>query len=307
MKKRIISTSIVLLILASATALGFNYIRAQTPPPALVVHPSNLDLTLKPGSPITGVIYVMNTTHNAMTIKTSLRNFTAQGEEGGVDITTNNTPFSLASWITVSPDKIEIPAGKEVAFTYTISPPENAEPGGHFGSVVFATVPSTTSAGGAGSAVSEEIASLILAKIPGNTKESAHVESFSANKSFYEFGPVTFTMRVKNNSDVHIQPFGAIQITNMLGEKMDAPILPTNVLPGAVRKITVVFPNTLLIGKYTATIVASYGSKNQPLIGGTTFYAFPIRFGAIALVIIIILFLMRKRLWKSFKVLVLNK
>lgn len=305
MKKRILQTSVLLLILTLGAAIGFNILRAQTNPPALIVHPSNLDVNLTPGSPTSGTIFVMNTTKNSLTVQTVLRNFTAQGEKGGVAITAENTPFSLASWIKVTPEKMDIPSGKEVAFKYTITPPQNAEPGGHFGSIVFATVPSSIN--NTGAAVSQEIAALILARIPGNAKEAAVVESINADKAFYEFGPVHFTLRVKNNGDVHIQPFGVVQVTDMLGRKFDAPLDPTNVLPNAIRQINATFDHKLLIGRYQATIIASYGSKNQPLEGSVEFWAFPLRYAAIGLVILIILFLLRKRLWKSFRVLVLNK
>lgn len=286
-------------------AVAFNVLRAQTNPPALIVHPSNLDVNLTPGSPTSGTIYVMNTTKNPLSVKADLRNFTAQGEQGAIALTTENIPFSLASWIAVTPAKADIPAGKEMAFKYTITPPTNAEPGGHFGSIVFATVPS--SVGNTGSAISQEVAALILAKIPGDAKEDAVLESITTDKPFYEFGPVHFTLRVKNQGGVHIQPFGVVEVTDMLGRKFDAPIDPTNVLPNAVRQINATLNHKLLIGKYQAKVIASYGSKNLPLEGSVEFWAFPLRYAAIALVILIFLFLLRKRLWKSFKILVLNK
>jgi len=301
-KKLVFIVSFIVLVIAF---VAFSVLRAQTNPPALIVHPSNLDVHLTPGTPTSGTIYVMNTTKNTLTIQTQLRNFTAQGEQGGVALTTENIPFSLASWVKVEPTKTDIPSGKEVAFKYTITPPANAEPGGHFGSIVFATVPS--SVGNTGSAVSQEIAALILGEIPGNAKEDAVLESITTDKSFYEFGPVHFTLRVKNQGDVHIQPFGAVEVTDMLGRKFDAPLDPTNVLPNAIRQINATFPHTLLIGHYQAKVIASYGSKNLPLEGSVGFWAFPLRYAAIALVILIILFLLRKRLWKSFRVLVLNK
>jgi hypothetical protein len=304
MRKRIVQIFLCLLILTSA-AIALNYITAQTNPPALVLHPSNFDLTLTPGSPTKGSIFLMNTTTKTLTIQTSLRNFTAQGEEGGVNITAENTPFSLASWITVTPEKVDVPSGKEVRFDYTINPPANAEPGGHFGSIVFGTVPSAVN--NTGSAVSQEIAALILGEIPGNVKEDAVIESITTDKNFYEFGPVHFTLRVKNNGDVHIAPFGAVEVTDMLGRKFDAPLDPTNVLPNSIRRINATFAKRLLIGPYQAKIIASYGSKNLPLVGSVTFYAFPVRYAGVALVILLIIFLLRKRLWKSFKALVLNK
>ncbi len=304
--KKLLHLPLLLSVVVIGVIIGIGFIKAQTNPPALVVHPSNLEINLTPGAPTKGTIFLKNTTDKPVTIQTSIKNFTAQGEEGGVDLTSDNTPFSMSSWVRITPEKIDIQAQQEVAFSYTITPPLSAEPGGHFGSIVFATIPSTVNAG-AGSAISQEIAALILAKIPGNVKEDALVESLTTEKPFYEFGPVKFVMRVKNQGDIHVQPFGAIQVKDMLGNKVDTTIPPTNILPNAVRKIFISYPHHLLIGKYTATIVASYGTKNQPLVGSVEFYAFPIRYGIVLLVILIVLLLLRKRIFKAFKMMATGK
>lgn len=304
MRRKLIAVVVLVVALIGFVSVWYT-IRAQTNPPALIVHPSNLDIKLVPGTPSSGTIFVMNTTKNTLSIQTQFRNFTAQGEQGAVALTTENTPFSLASWIKVEPAKADIPAGKEVAFKYTVTPPANAEPGGHFGSIVFATVPSAINNNG--SAISQEVAALILGEIPGNAKEQAVLESITTDKSFYEFGPVHFTLRVKNEGGVHIQPFGTVEVTDMLGHKFDATLDPTNVLPNAVRQIHATFSNKLLIGHYTAKVIASYGSKNLPLEGSVEFWAFPLRYAAVALVILVLLFFMRKRLWKATKAIISGK
>lgn len=305
--KRLAQLSLVTLLLAVGVFVSIHFIKAQTNPPALVVHPSNLEVNLTPGKPTKGTVFLKNTTDKPMTIQVTIKNFTAQGEEGAIDLTSNNTPFSLASWIKVTPEKVDVPAGKEVAFDYTITPPANAEPGGHFGSLVFGTVPSTKIAGGAGSAVSQEVAALILAKVPGNAKEDAVLESITTDKPFYEFGPVTFTLRIKNNGGVHIQPFGAVEVVDMFGRKVDASLTPTNILPSAVRRVEAKLSTHLLIGKYTAKVIASYGSQNKPLEGSVTFYAFPLRYGAVVLVVLVLLFLLRKRIGKAIKMMATGK
>ncbi len=66
----------------------------------------------------------------------------------------------------------------------------------------------TENTNGTGAALSEEVAALILARIPGATTEDAQVLSFSPEKNFYEFGPVTLDLRVHNSGQLHIQPQG---------------------------------------------------------------------------------------------------
>ena len=299
-RKKIISTiSLLGIFLAIIFVVKLH---AQTPPPALIVHPSNLDLSLTPGAPQKGVIFLRNNTNRTVTIQTELRNFTAQGEEGGVDLTAGATAYSLADWIKVSPSTVTIKSGVEIPFTYTITPPANAEPGGHFGSIVFATIPSTGTSGNVGASVSEEIATLFLATIPGPVNEQATIESFNTDKSFYEFGPVNFIVRVKNEGGVHVRPSGVITLTNTFGQKSVIGFQGDNVLPGAIRRMPVAFNQNFLIGKYTATLGLAYGTKNTQIYASTSFYAFPVRIGIAILIVILLFFFLRKRLWKAFKV-----
>lgn len=285
--------------------IGFS-IHAQKENTGLTVHPSNFDLSAKPGTTVPKEIFVDNHSNQAVAITVNLKNFTAQGEEGSVNLTDQDNSYALAKWITVTPSTATIPAHGSQKFTFTINIPVTAEAGGHFGSIVFATVP-PKDVKGSGAILSQQIASLILMRIPGNVNEQAEVVSLTTDKPFYEFGPVNFDMRVKNNGNIHIQPFGSLQVKNMLGQTVDVPIEPRNILPGAIRKIPATLSNKFLLGKYTVSVTASYGSKNQPLVGYVTFYAFPVRYGAIAFIVLLILFLLRKRLGKAIKMLVTGK
>lgn len=301
--KRTLSIILLFLILVGGGALL--KLHAQNANPGLVVYPSNFDLTYT-GKPSTNDITLLNNTDQAITIKVSLKNFTAQGEEGAVALSEENSSFSLASWITVNPLTQVIQPKKSGIFSFTITPPKNVEAGGHFGSIVFSTVPNPKISG-TGAVVAQQVASLVLFKIPGNANEKAYVESFATDQNFYEFGPVTFNLRVKNTGDIHIVPVGQVVIKGTFGDKYFVNLEPRNVLPNAARKIPAVLNNKLLVGMYTATFTGAYGAKNHQLNAYTEFSAFPIRYGLIILGVLIILFLFRKRLWKTVKILLTGK
>lgn len=303
-KKKLV---IIPAFFVAVIAIGvFATIHAQKASPGLQVHPSNFEVTLQPGQPTTETVYLENRTDQTLPIKVGLKNFTAQGEEGAVNLTSEDTTYALAKWITVSPTTATIAPHEQQKFTFTVTAPTNAEPGGHYGSLVFATTPDKN-VNGTGAVLSEEVASLILAHIPGNVTENASVESFAPEKNFYEFGPVTMDMRVKNSGQIHIQPKGQALIKGTLGDTYTVDLQPYNVLPGATRKIPVVLTNKLLLGKYTVQLIAAYGTTNQQLTGSTEFIAFPVRYGLVALVVLFLLFLMRKRIGKAFKALATGK
>ena len=297
---------VLFILLIGVGSFLFVKQEAQKGPAGMVVHPSNFDLSLTPGEPTTGTIYVDNATANELPIQVKLRNFTANGEEGDVTLTDNQTTYSLASWIRVTPDLATLPPHGTQKFTYSITPPTNAEPGGHFGSIVFATVP-PKNLNQTGAALSQEVGSLILARIPGDVREQAILESFSAGKQFYEFGPIDFSLRIRNDGVVHVKPSGTIILTDMFGQKSYVPFQGANVLPGAVRKMGATYSKHFLIGKYNAQLIAGYGAKNEQLNGSTDFYAFPVKWGIIALIIIVLLFLIRRRLGKALRAILTGK
>jgi hypothetical protein len=261
----------------------------------MIVHPSSFDLSESPGKTITDTIILDNLQSQPINVKVDLRNFTAQGEEGSVNLTAEDTTYSLAKWIKVTPEKVIIASHASREFTFEITVPENAEPGGHFGSIVFTTIPPAVK--GTGAALSLEVASLISLEIPGNAKEKAVIESFKTDKSFYEFGPVAFNTRISNQGGRHIVINGSIVINGWFGQKFIAPLYPPeSILPSATKKITAVLDHKLLIGPFTAKLIATYGTKNEQLNAAVEFNTFPVRYGIAILVILLLLFLARSRI-----------
>lgn len=298
---------VTLLITAGLVAIVTYKLSAQSSNNGLLVLPSNFDITQNPGETAEKTVRLMNLTDQQITVHVDRRNFTAKGEEGGVEFLGNETSsFSLASWITVTPDtNVVIPARAEKEFTFRVTAPKTAEPGGHFGALVFATTPGGVKSTGA--ALSQEVASLILTRIPGDVHEQAVVESFQSDHNFYEFGPVNFTARIKNEGGVHIRPIGSVLITDMFGRKTAVDIEPRNVLPGAIRIIPALLKDKLLIGRYHANLILAYGSHNQNIYASTEFWAFPVRYALMLLAVLVVLIFFRKRLFRAVRILVKGK
>lgn len=312
MSKKIIISSLA-LIFASAAVILQGRVQGQeaVSKNGLAVTPPSFEIAGNPGATITNTVRLENMKSTPVRLAVDRRNFAAIGEDGAIGLTEDTDTFSLASWITVDPADVVIPPKSTRTFTFSIKVPLNAEPGGHFGSLIFRSITDDTLTG-SGASVAQEIGSLILLKLAGDTKEGAHNESFTTTKSLYEYGPVQFDSRVKNLGNVHLKPYGNITITNMLGQKVatieyDA----KNVLPGAIRKISAEWPTKWRFGRYNATSVLIYGSNNTQLANVTSFYILPYRLMAVVLVVLIVLGLMfyksRKRLSLAWKILTSGK
>lgn len=263
----------------------------------LALSPPTFELSANPGDNLENSIRVENLTETPMKVLVQKRNFTAMGEEGAVNLTEEEDTFSLASWITVTPAEAEMPAKGTMTFTFRTAVPLNAEPGGHFGSIIF-RIGGQSNPQQSGAVVAQELGALVLVRIAGKTTEKAVLESFVPKKKLWEHGPVEFEIRVKNEGNVHIKPAGVITITNLFGRKVATfNVDPRNVLPGAIRKSTTVWDKKFLFGKYTASLALNYSTQGKVLAGLTTFFGFPYRVGGPILLglIILIFFLYRAR------------
>ena len=243
---------------------------------------------------------------NIVTIKMQIEDIAPTGEEGFVVVEPPETEtYSLAGWIKVEPEEFNLNPEEEHFVKFTVTIPENAEPGGHYGTVVAGTRvlagPAAT-----GAAIIQRVGALVLLTVPGEMREELVVKEFTAPR-YSEQGPIPFIIRFENKGTIHVKPSGFITITNWLGQKVEnISFSSRNVLPGAVRKFeTSLDKKWFWAGKYTATLTGSYGLLNTPLTPTViTFWAFPWKAGLGMSVIIILLILSRKRWLAAFRVLI---
>jgi hypothetical protein len=274
----------------------------------LSVSPQLLELTANPGERLTNTFRLTNASAEDLFIKTTPKNFTPLGEEGAVDLTEDRTNFSLAEWINVEPETVLLQSNKTQDFVVTIDVPSNVEPGSHFGSVVFQTIPPEDDS--AAALVSQEIAPVILVKVAGDIKETAEIVEFKSNNTFYSNeSAVTLISRITNTGTAHFKPTGQIVIKNMFGSVVAKLELDKrNVLPESIRQFTNEWQiEGFKLGRFTAELTLVTGEDNAIQTASTSFTVFPYQ-TIVPIVILLsilgfLLFKGRKRLSNAAKVL----
>lgn len=274
---------------------------------SITISPLTYELSANPGEQIANKIKVINTGPQPIFVTMEVEDFTAVGEGGGVVVQEQeNKTFSLASWVALSETQFTLTPAEQKIVDFTVSVPADGEPGGHYGSILAVASPPEVLAGG-GSGVAQKVGSLLLLSVAGEVNENLIVKEFSA-PSFLEKPPIDFILRFENKGTVHVRPRGFVLITNMFGRKeIDIPFPQKNVLPSSIRKVDVRWDPPLAIGKYTATLVANYGTENTPLLSTFVFWVFPWKLALvifIGLVIVITLLIkFRRRLRLALRIL----
>ncbi len=303
--------SIYVMILVFFLSIGLftsKYVFGQEDSSGLSISPVTFELNAEPGDKLTNQIKIYNPTNSTLTLNIKLEDLTATGDEGQVVLSepVDDSSYSIAKWITVTPSVLTLEAKDEAFITFDINIPNNAEPGGHYGSIVASLSGATQEV--TGSSVGSDRGALILLKVAGNVEEELLIDTFEA-PSFSEYGPIHFDITFENMGNVHVKPQGFVTITNFAGDQITQLEIPrNNVIPGAKRQADVDWEDKNLIGRYTATLVANYGEGNSEVITDSiTFIVFPWKVALLILVVVvlvsIILFKGRKRFGKAVKAL----
>jgi len=305
----LLSYLLIFLILSSYLLIPLSTSAALQQGEGLTISPPILELTLKPGESSQQTIKITNPTQKLMEIYPLVMNFKASGEGGEpafYPATSGEEKFSLASWIKFNQTKLALTPEQVVEFKYQIQAPADAEPGGHYGVVFFATEPPKPEQDISQVAIASMIGSLVLARVPGAINENASLVDFSTHK-FYLKTPVEFTIRIKNLGNVHFKPKGEITIQNSFGKNSDSVTVNEakgNVLPDSTRKFTENWQASgWTFGRFSAALSLTYGETSQNLSGNLSFWIIPIWFivliGLILLIIIVLIIRRKKKRAKT--------
>lgn len=245
-----------------------------------------------------------NKSFNSINVKVRIEDFAASGQEGQVALVDRDSD-SLKKWSLLSTENLSLKPNEQKEVTALINIPAGLV-GGQYGAFVFSILGSEPQAGEA--ALAQEVASLFLVKLSGETNENLVLTDFKVPR-FVERGPVPMEIKFKNSGNVHSKPFGLINVKNIFGKTVKDVVVKgeTNILPGATRVVRASLDKKYLFGYYTAEALMNYGPKNESLSSTVSFYVVPVRIILVVLLVVFIFIKIRKRLAKAWKVLVASK
>lgn len=257
----------------------------QARPEGLTVSPPLQEYEIKPGETTTRKIKVTNPVDRQIKVYPIALDFKAKGETGEPDFSMSdqdNKSYSLAKWISFSKSHLLLEPQEVEEFEFTISVPQNGEPGGHYGVVFFSSEAPRLEEDLNQVSISTMVGSLVLVKVPGFIVENAKLETFSIPK-FSLKTPVAMVARISNLGNVHFKPTGNIVIKNIFGKEKDEISFNSqngNVLPESIRKfennwqpkVSWFYP----IGRYTAELKIIYGDAKKEITATAVFWIIPI-------------------------------
>lgn len=265
--------------------------------------PTKIEVWADPGEEIDKKITITNRAGYPLYFKIGKEDFI--GHEDPAKVTKflgeQTSNFSLKDWLFPDRENFVLEHGQRAHFNIRIKVPESAEPGGYYAAVFVASQPEPGSQ--AEVKVISRVGSLFFVRVRGEVKESGYLEDFSIPKSYYQKGPIEFSLLSQNTGNVHLVPYGIIEIKNLLGRKVDQTELePWFVMPESSRIRKVAWDKGHLFGVYQATAKINRGYGNMVDQKSVRFVVAPWKTLLIGLIGLLILILFIRWITSKFKI-----
>lgn len=272
-----------------------------------VLGPGKEELFLNPGDTADREIRVTNRLGRDVDIKIEIEDFRGSRDpaETVVLLGDKRGPYSLKDYIKPELTSFRLSHGQQMILPVTIAIPQDAEPGGLYGSVLVSAQPPQGGSAGGGTKVITRLGTLFFIRVSGDVKEEGLLKKFQTklDKRFFENGPVAFEILFENNGSVHLTPYGTIEFTNLLGKQVGGlEVQPWFVLPDSLRARDISWERGLLFGKYTARLKINRGYGNIVDEMAVTFWVFPWKLLSGGLVLLILVSWILKKIFSKFEI-----
>ena len=233
------------------------------------ITPMNQDFELEAGQVYTGSILVSNpsTAANDFHYKVTVSPYSVIGEEYAADLETFSNRSQIVDWI-----KVDNPTGvlkpnetAEVKFTITV--PESAPAGGQYAALMVGSDNDTVVSEGLSINNVFEMASLVYAKVAGETVHAGEVSEITI-PGFVASTPIAASALITNDGNVHetariaLEVRSAFSSTPIYPAPGESGVLTEVIMPESTRYITRNIDGISPLGIYNITETINYLGQN---------------------------------------------
>ncbi len=279
------------------------------------ISPALIEETLDPGFTKDYTIDLKNLETVEQTYFLSTRNI-SDVRPGGVPVFARDddeyTGVELADWIDLKITEMVLQPGESAGVHFTLSVPDDATPGSHFGGVFISVDAPEIETSGA--AVGYQVANIISIRVSGEIIEQASVRQFSTDQFLYSKLNVGFNARIENTGNVVVRPYGPVIIQNMLGQEVANFVFnseaarvppkflnPTNPELNGMREFHFDWEGEGVgFGRYEVILSATYGEEGakQTMSSTASFWVLPMNIigpalGVLAILLLIVFVVVR--------------
>lgn len=262
----------IILIFLFSIKIPFAQAKGISVTPSII----HLDLAIDPAE---YTLTYENNTNADITLSLSLSDFNELEESYKINfLETNdakNYKYSLSSWVTFENNRLQLSPNEKKSIRVFIDK-ERITKGGHYASILAELEQSEDEKR---VQIKGVLSSLLFVRAStGKEIEDGKIRSLRPQRDGIEH-PDTFILRFENSGNVHVVPYGYIEIFDPLGKKVAKGIFNENsldALPESIRRYdTKVNPyqKILIPGNYNARVYLHFGKTNKEIYLNTSFFS----------------------------------
>jgi hypothetical protein len=298
--------ALILVIIGSAWWSGTSQaanLPTQTRP-QLQVSPAILEQFVTAGESSEAKITVTNLSSNAAPVVTVIKQLDLLDDAAVQD----KDIFDASAWFVPKEPEFLLLAGESKQVSFQITPPKNAEAGGHYATIYFEPVVPFEALAPNTAQLTERVGSLAFVIVKGPSTVNLELSKPLSTARWRQFGPVPFEFIYKNSGTMHTLPGGSINIFDWRGQQVDElKLTPGVVMPKTSRGVKLSWDKHFLVGRYTAKLLVSYEADKPPLASSVVFWVAPVYLLVALLVLIslvgVVLYQTRGRWERAWRVL----
>ncbi len=277
-KKKILFASVLFLFFAAgswgapAVVSAYEIVNVKTDlKNDFVLEPAKFEVSLDPGQSVSKDLTITNRMKETRRFKVEVEDFTGSksGERAVVLMGEERGPYSLKDYIEPELREFSLEPNQKMVMSVKINIPEDAQPGGLYGSVLISSIPTqketelAEQGAKSGAVIISRLGALFFVRVNGDVVEKGSMKDFRvipSKKVFFQNAPTGFEILFQNKGSVHLNPYGVIKIKNILGGVVDEiKVDPYFAMPDSLRYRQVKWGKRILLGRYEATALINRG------------------------------------------------
>ena len=244
------------VLAAFGLASGHAYAAAQD----ITLTPTTTSPIIKPGAVYNGSFQVVNQGKSGYKFLVYSTPYSVSGENYTPDFTVLPTAPNISGWLNFSSPGGYIKPGQTLTIHYTISVPENTQPGGYYAAAFAETqypkIPNTIT-------LNERVGELFYIEVAGPVVKKGEVLSWQS--SLLQKPPLTSTLRLQDSGSIHYPATIHYYVKDILGHNKYSLYTVKELLPQTIRKIPIPWTSTPSIGLFKVSGTVSFLGQNKQL------------------------------------------
>lgn len=255
--KHLVVTGLLTGLLLSMAAPAFAATPGQNNQESIAISPVNKFYKFKPGSTNKDEITVTNGGTVDYKFKLYVSPYSVNGVEYKPDFFTKKKNTDLNEWVTFAKSTYELKAGQAVTVPYTVSVPENAIPGGHYGVIFAETQPSDERRESNSVERKKRVGALVYATVEGDFETGGKFNGIRTPGLQFK-APLKSELNVENTGSSDFSVETVFAVSDIFGSRKYTDTKKYQILPQTERLINLSWDKSPGFGLYQVTVSAKF-------------------------------------------------